>query len=49
MCVGGGGGSVCGPCFVMQYLVSFLVCNHLDTEERERAGCFTLLALRDVL
>ena len=22
-----------GPLFVMQYLVSFLVCNHLDEEE----------------
>ena len=33
-------GSVFGPCFVIQSLVSFLVCNHLDGEER--ADCFTL-------
>ena len=25
-----------GPCFVMQYLVSFVVFNHLAGEERER-------------
>ena len=31
---------VLGPCFVMQFLVSFLVCNHLT--EEEGAGCFTL-------
>ena len=30
------GCSVFGPCFAMQCLVSFLVCNHLDEEERER-------------
>ena len=30
-----------GPCFVMQYRVSFLVFNPLA--EEERAGCFTLL------
>ena len=33
-------GSVFGPCFIMQYLVSFLVCNHLA--EEEKIGCFTL-------
>ena len=33
-------GSVFCPCFVIQYSVSFLFCNHLDGEER--AGCFTL-------
>ena len=31
------GGFVFGPCFVIQYLVSF--CSHLA--EEERAGCFT--------
>ena len=30
------------PCFVMQYLVSFLVLQHLT--EKERAVCFTLIA-----
>ena len=30
-----------GPCFVMQYLVFFLVCDYLA--EEERAGCFTLI------
>ena len=25
---------VLGPCFVMQYLVFFLVCNHLAEDER---------------
>ena len=34
------GGYVLGPCFVIQYFVSFLFCNHLDGEEK--AGCFTL-------
>ena len=29
-----------GPCFVIKFLVSFLFCNHLDREERDR--CFTL-------
>ena len=24
-----------GPCFDIQYFVSFQVCNHLDGEERE--------------
>ena len=33
-------GSMFGPSFVIQSLVSFLVCNHLDGEER--ADCFTL-------
>ena len=33
------GGSVFGPCFVMQYSVSFLV--YRDGEER--AYCFTLI------
>ena len=28
-----------GLCFVMQYLVSFLLCNHLDV--KEIAGYFT--------
>ena len=35
-------GFVIGPCFVMQYLLSFLFCNYLA--EEERAGCFTLIA-----
>ena len=39
------GCSVFGPCFAMQCLVSFLVCNHLDEEERERAGCFTVFLI----
>ena len=30
-----------GPCFVMQYLMPFLVFNHLA--EEERAGCFSLI------
>ena len=30
-----------GPCFVVQYVVSFQFCNHLAGEER--AGCFTLI------
>ena len=34
-------GSVFGPCFVMQYLVSFLVCCYLN--EKERTGCFTFI------
>ena len=29
-----------GPCFIIQYFVSFLFCNHFDGEER--VGCFTL-------
>ena len=29
---------MCVPCFVMQYVVSILVCNHLS--ENKRAGCF---------
>ena len=29
-----------GPCFVIQYFESFLLCNHLDWEER--VGCLTL-------
>ena len=33
-------GSVFGPCFVIQYLVSVQFCNHHDAEER--AGCITL-------
>ena len=32
---------VFGPCFVMQYLVSFLVLHYLA--EEERAGCFTFI------
>ena len=28
------GGSVFGPCFVIQYFVSFLFCNHLDGDEK---------------
>ena len=35
-------GFVIGPCFVMQYLLSFLFCNNLA--EEERAGCFTFIA-----
>ena len=31
-------------CFVVHYFVSFLVCNHL--EEEERAGCFAFIVLR---
>ena len=31
-------------CFVVNYFVSFLVCNHL--EEEERAGCFAFIVLR---
>ena len=34
------GGSVFGPCFVIQYFVSVRFCGHLDGEER--AGCFAL-------
>ena len=34
-------GFVFGPCFNMQYLVSFQICNHLAGEER--AGYFTLI------
>ena len=30
-----------GPWLIMQYLVLFLICNHLAGEER--AGCFTLI------
>ena len=30
------GSLVFGPCFVTQYLMSFLVCNHLAERERER-------------
>ena len=29
-----------GPCFVIQYVVSIMFCNHLNWEER--AGCFAL-------
>ena len=29
-----------GPCFVIQYFVSFLFCSHLDREERD--DCFTV-------
>ena len=29
-----------GPCFVIQFFVSVLFCNHLDGEER--AGCFAI-------
>ena len=29
-----------GPCFVIQYFMSVLFCNHLDWEES--AGCFAL-------
>ena len=32
-----------GPCFVMQYLVSFIVCHYLA--EEKRAGCFTFLGV----
>ena len=35
------GGSVFGTCFVVHYLVPFLVFNHLDKEER--GDCFTLI------
>ena len=35
------GGSVFGPCFVIQYFVSFYFCIYLDDEER--ASCFTLI------
>ena len=31
-----------GPCFVIQYFMPFLFCNHLDGERR--VGCFTLIA-----
>ena len=34
------GGSVFGPFFVIQYLMSFSCCNHPDVDER--AGCATL-------
>ena len=34
------GGSMVCPCFVIQYFLCILFCNHLDGEER--AGCFTL-------
>ena len=37
------GCSVFGPCFVMYYFTSFLVCNHLD--EEERSGCFALIVI----
>ena len=37
------GDLVVDPCFVMQYLVSFLFCNHLA--EEKRYGCFTLIAM----
>ena len=30
-------------CFVIEYLVSFQLCNYLAGEERERAGCFTFV------
>ena len=30
------------PCFVVHYFVSFLVCNHI--EEEERVGCFAFLS-----
>ena len=30
-----------GPCFVIQYSMSFQPCNHIDG--KERAGCFTLV------
>ena len=36
------GGSVFGPCFVMHFLVSFLVFAIILTRKRA-AGCFTLL------
>ena len=39
----GGYTNVFGPCFVVQYLVSFLVYNHLTWEER--VGCLKLLLM----
>ena len=30
-----------GPCFIIQYFMSFQCCNHLDGEER--GGCFALI------
>ena len=36
------GGYVFGPCFVMDYVVSFLVLQS-SWRERERAGCFPLI------
>ena len=35
---------LCLSLFGMHYIVSFLVCNHL--EEEERACCFTFVVLR---
>ena len=32
-----------GPCFVIQYFVSFKFCNHLDVDGEERAGYFTII------
>ena len=37
------GVSVFGPCFVIQYFVSFYFCRYLDREER--AGFLTLICL----
>ena len=36
-------GVLCLSLFGMHYFVSFLVCNHL--EEEERAGCFAFVVL----
>ena len=32
-----------GPCFVIQYIMSFLSCNHIDGDQK--AGCFTLVVV----
>ena len=32
-----------GPCFVVCFFVSFLVCNHLA--EKEKSDCFTSIVL----
>ena len=37
-------GFLCLSLFGMHYFLSFLVCNHL--EEEERAGCFVFVVLR---
>ena len=43
VCVCGGGGGVFGPCFVMQYLVSFKFLVLQSSAWAKRAGCFTLI------
>ena len=35
---------LCSPLFWFALLLSFLVCNHLD--EEERAGCFAFIVFR---